>query len=766
MTEAEGETTIVDPLSNDEQIRAVLDQFAASHQEVDAKPRRAPAKKKVEAAVPDESEESEERALEPGESMPGATFDGMGGEDLDDEDDEPDGLPVVHRKPKPDVGQKDDIWAWYEKFKIGVDPDMSIQLLRTYPKIFPNGVVAEGPLDAFPTPIDEEYIARTYGGGMYEIFAMGPGKGGHGRRRFSKYTVKIPGAADSTKPSSLVRDAAGRGDTRMQPAQPPAPSENVGVVQQALKTLEKSSDDAQRRAKTAEDRVLAGAANGTTEAGRLADVIREESDKRIQLMREQSERESRQLEERLRDRDQKIEELRGEVTHMQNATPGMIKEMAEALRPQQQAPGMGQDMMNSILTKHAAEIEAMRSGYSREVEATRAAHLREIDAMRQSHERERDGDRREAAAREQRVVDQLEQAREERRRDNEMHKQIQEQRDTASRDREQSRIDLVETMWQARLRSAEESSNFRISALSADAERLRNEVAELRSKAREDGDVYTQFEKAKGLLDMAREHAGGGLGGESEPVMPAQPQGGQKSVIDQVMEHGPTIAKVIGDLVGGDAGGKKKRRQQQEQPPMGAVVNTPQGRMVVTPQGFVPEQIFLQHMSGRQNVQPRMFQQPQQQPQQHPQQQQQPQQQPQPTQAQPQRPQQSRRTSRPQNEGVVQEAPAPNVVVAPNIYDAQAQIAGANEPLSGTAASFVAKALDHGLNGAMEIDEFIEDIQKKVPETYLQDLVKYTAPEVIASIREHAPKSLALSPGGLEFTAGVMHHLRAMYGIT
>ena len=186
---------------------------------------------------------------------------------------------------------------------------------------------------------------------------------------------------------------------------------------------------------------------------------------------------------------------------------------------------MGQDMMNSILTKHAAEIEAMRSGYSREVEATRAAHLREIDAMRQSHERERDGDRREAAAREQRVVDQLEQAREERRRDNEMHKQIQEQRDTASRDREQSRIDLVETMWQARLRSAEESSNFRISALSADAERLRNEVAELRSKAREDGDVYTQFEKAKGLLDMAREHAGGGLGGESEPVMPAQPQG-------------------------------------------------------------------------------------------------------------------------------------------------------------------------------------------------------------------------------------------------
>lgn len=764
MIETDGET-VVDPLSSDTQIRAVLDQFAAAHQTVDAKPKRTTAKKKAEAPVPD-SEESEERDLEPGESLPGAQFEGMGGEDLDDEDDEPDGLPVRHKIPKPDVKQAEDIWAWYEKYKVGLNPEMDVQLWRAYPKIFPNGVVAEGPLDTFPMPIDESFIASTYGGGIYEVYAMGPGKNGHGRRRYSKFTVKIPGVADSTKPSSLVKDAAGKGEMRMQPAAPQQPSENVGVVQQALKTLEKSSDDAQKRAKTAEDRVLAGAANGTTEAGRLADVIREESDKRIQMMREQSARESQQLEARLRDRDQKIEELRGEVNQMQNATPGMIKEMAEALRPQQQAPGMGQDMMNSILSKHAAEIEAMRSGHAREVDATRAAHLREIDAMRLSHERERDGDRREAAAREQRIVDQLEQAREERRRDNEMHKQVQEQRDTASRDREQSRIDLVETMWQARMRSAEESSNFRISALSADAERLRGEVAELRSKSREDGDVYAQFEKAKALLDMARE-AGGGLGDSEPAALPAQAPTSQKGIIEQMVEYGPLIAKTVGDLVGGDAGGKKKRRQP---PPMGSVINTPQGRMVVTPQGLIPEYAYAQAVNGQQNAQPRMFpQQPQRvqmqaQPVQQPQQPQQPPQQAQPQPQQP-RPQQ-RRTSRPQGEAPAQDAgQGEHVVVAPNIYESQKQMVEAKEPLSGTMASFVAKALDVGLNEAMEVEEFINDIRVKVPETYLQDLVKYTAQEVLASVREHAPKSLALSPGGIEFTANVMQRLRAMYGI-
>ena len=762
----ESRTEIVDdPLSSDMQIRAVLDQFAASHQTVEAKPGKRAAKKK-EAPV---TEPEEERELEPGESLPGAMFEGMGSEDLDDEDEEPDGLPVVHRKPKPDAGQKDDIWGWYEKFKVGQDPDMSIQLFRTYPKIFPNGVVAEGPLDAFPTPIDEEYIASTYGGGMYEIYAMGPGKGGHGKRRFSKFTIKIPGAADSSKPSSLVRDAS-KGEARMQAPVVAAPSENVGVVQQALKTLEKTSDDAQKRAKALEDRFYSGAASGIAESAKFTGLVREEFDKRAALLREQGERETQRLEERLRDRDQVIESLRGEVNKMQNATPGMFKEMADALRPQPGNGVAGQEMVNSLLTKHAAEIEAMRGGHAREVEATRAAHMREIEAMRASHDREREGDRREAAAREQRVVDQLASAREERVRDREMSKEMQEARDTASRDREQNRIDLVETMWQARIRSAEESTNFRVNSLSAELERLRGELAELRSKAREEGDVYAQIERAKQLLDVARDGVGG-LSGDVEPAATVEPRAAPKGMIEQLVEYGPMIGKVVTDIVNSDAvGGKKKKQRQQQPPPMGSVVNTPQGRMVVTPQGLVPEHLYAQQVQAQQSQQPRMF--PQQAPQQvrmqasaQPQQPRPPQppahwQQPQDAQQQP--PQQpQRRTSRPQGEAPA----AQGVVVAPNIYESQEQMAGAKEPLSGTMASFIAKALDDGLNQALEPDEFIVAIRGKVPETYLQDLVKYTSAEVVASIREHVPRSLALSPGGLEFADGVMRRLRAMYGI-
>lgn len=767
MIEVEGEV-VAKNISDDDQIRAVFNQFQTAHQETDVKPRRrGPAKKKVEAPMPAEFDDEEEKGLEPGESLPGATFEGMGPEGLDDEDDEPGDLPVKRRPPKPDPQRGEDIWSWYDKYAVGQNPEMDVQLWRVYPKIFPNGVVAEGPLDTFPMPIDESFIASTYGGGIYEVHAMGPGKNGHGRRRYSKFTVKIPGIPDSTKPSALVRDAAGKGEPRMQGPIPVPPSENVGVVQQALKTLEKTSDDAQKRAKVAEDRVIAGATSGSTEAVKIIDLVREDAGKREQLLREQQSRESRQLEERLRDRDRKLNELQGEVKQMQNAAPTLFKEMADALRQPVQAPGVNQEMMNNLLTKHAAEIEAMRNGNAREIEAMHAAHLREIESMRKSYGGDRESDRREAAAREQRIVDQLEQAREERRRDNEMHKQMQEQRDTASHEREKSRVDLVETMWQSRMHSAEESASFRVNSLSAELERLRGELADLRSKAREDGDAYAQIEHAKQLLNVARDSVGGGLG-DVETVAPVVQQGGQKNILDQVMEYGPAIGKMVTDLVGADAG-KKKRRQQQPMPPMGSVVNTPQGRMVVTPQGFIPEYLYAQTVASQQHAQPRMF--PQQQRQQVPMQQQPMPQQPMPQNQQraPQQTPQARRTSRPPDDALLSSAPpAPveHVVVAPNIYEAQEQMEGAKEPLSGTAASFVAKALNDGLNEAMEVDEFIDEIRKKVPETYLQDLVKYTAAEVLASVQEHAPKSLALSPGGVEFTTAVMQRLRIMYGIT
>lgn len=611
---------------------------------------------------------------------------------------------------------------------------------------------------------------------------------------------------------------------------PPPVTENTSVTQQALKTLEKVSDDAQKRAKTLEDRMYNGAASGVAEATKMADIVRDESDKRVQLLREQAEREARYLreqsdreakllEQRLQERDRELEQLRGEVRQMQQAAPGTIREIVDMVRPNRPDGSISQEVMNSLLSKHGIELEAMRSAHAREIEATRAAHLREIESIRQSNERDRDADRREAAAREARIADQLAQVREERRRDMEMNRQMQEQRDSSSRDREQSRVELVDTMWQARMRSAEEAANFRIAALSAEAERLRGEIADLRSKAREDGDVYSQIEKAKQLLDVARDMGGGSSGGSSlgsdidmsPPPPPPPPPPPAKGVIDQVMEHGPMIAKIVGDLVGSDTK-KKTKRQAPAAPPMGSVVNTPQGRMVVTPQGMVPEYIYAQNVRNQTAPQMRMFQPPPmpQLPQpgmQMPQMPQMPQQRPQRGPAQrgpgprgpqprnaagrmqgrpmPAQQQAPRRTSRPsdelsdvlaemndadQDEGQMMERDAGAsrdelVVAAPNIFEAEEQVAGAKEPLSGTAAMFVARALDDGLNEAMEVDEFINAIKQRVPEEYLQDLVKYTAQEVIAGVREHAPRSMALSPGGLEFTSAVMARLRAMYGI-
>ncbi len=842
MISGDPHTEIVDPLSGDDEIRQVLSSFAAAHQVEGAKPtKRAAVKKKpekvepppapVRTSDPDLDDDEEEPEMDDSDESEETQFEGMASEDdSGDDDDGSDGLPPASRarKPKPEAGQKDDIWAWYEKFKIGVDPDMDIQIIRVYPKIFPNGVVAEGLLDTCPTPIDAEYVARTYGGGRYEIYAMGPGKGGHGRRRYSKYTLSIPGIANSAMPSSLAKDAIGKGDTRMQQpvvVAPPPVTENTSVTQQALKTLEKVSDDAQKRAKSLEDRMYNGAATGVAEATKMADIVRDESDKRVQLlreqaerearyMREQSEREAKLLEQRLQERDRELEQLRGEVRQMQQAAPGTIREIVDMVRPSRPDGSISQEVMNSLLSKHGIELEAMRSAHAREIEATRAAHLREIESIRQSNERDRDADRREAAAREARIADQLAQVREERRRDMEMNRQMQEQRDASSRDREQSRVELVDTMWQARMRSAEEAANFRIASLSAEAERLRGEIADLRSKAREDGDVYSQIEKAKQLLDVARDMGGGssssssGLGSDIDltpPPPPPPPPPPAKGVIDQVMEHGPMIAKIVGDLVGSDTK-KKPKRQAPAAPPMGSVVNTPQGRMVVTPQGMVPEYIYAQNVRSQVNPQMRMFQAPQmpqlgapmqQGPQQRGPQQRGPQQRgpgqrmqgPQqrgPGQRMQGRPlpqQAPRRTSRAQEEmdemlaqmgdddqeqEQQQSAEASGedlVVAAPNIFEAEEQVAGAKEPLSGTAAMFVARALDDGLNEAMEVDEFINAIKQRVPEEYLQDLVKYTAQEVIAGVREHAPRSMALSPGGLEFTSAVMARLRAMYGI-
>ena len=840
---------VVNPIVGDDEIQQVLSSFAAAHQSADSKPaRKTPARKK-----PDKEEKVEKPAqvqrplvdtriafdtgeegdmeseIEADGELVGSQFEGMAlGDEMEDDDDGSDGLPPASRarRPKPDAGQKDDVWSWYEKFKIGSDPEMDIQIVRVYPKIFPNGVVAEGLLDTCPTPVDAEYIAKTYGGGRYEIHAMGPGKNGHGRRRYSKYTLSIPGVANSAVPSSLAKEAIGKGETRMQaPVVVAPPSENSSVTQQALKTLEKVSDDAQKRARTLEDRMYSGVATGVAEATKLADLVREESDKRIALLREQAEREakhlkdqaereSKLLEQRLQERDKEIDSLRVEVRQMQNAAPGTLKEIVDMVRPNRPDNAVSQELMNSLLSKHSTETEAMRAAHVREIDATRSAHLREIESLRQSNERDRDSDRRDSVSREQRLADQVDQVREERRRDLEMHRQLQDQREAASKEREQNRVGLVETMWQARMRSTEEAFNFRIQSLSAETERLRGELSDLRSKARDDGDVYSQIEKAKQLLEVARD-VGGGLSGDGEPVSapamampPPPPPPASKGVIDQVMEHGPMIAKIVTDLVGADTR-KKARRQppmpgampgamQPSMPPLGSVVSTPQGRMVVTPTGMVPEQAYLQNVRMQSMQQPRMFQSPQlpgipttqvgqgqrptmqgrgpqgapmQQPRRMPQQQ---------MSGMPgwgagsqmARPQPPKRTSRGEheipedfNEEAVDES-QDYVVAAPNIFEAEEQMAGAREPLSGTAASFVAKAIDDGMNDAMEVDEFIDAVKQKVPESYLQDLVKHTPQEVIASVREHAPKSLALSPGGLEFTTAVMTRLRAMYGIT
>ena len=277
MISGDPHTEVVDPLSGDDEIRQVLSSFAAAHQVEGAKPsRKTPAKKKEEKPAPpppaaerEPEPQDEEFDMDTDGELAESQFEGMASDDgADDDDDGSDGLPPASRarKPKPDAGQKDDIWSWYDKFKIGVDPDMDIQIVRVYPKIFPNGVVAEGLLDTCPTPIDQEYIARTFGGGRYEIYAMGPGKNGHGRRRYSKYTLSIPGVANSAMPSSLAKDAIGKGDTRMQaPVVAPPSTENTSVTQQALKTLEKVSDDAQKRARTLEDRMYNGVTSGVAQ---------------------------------------------------------------------------------------------------------------------------------------------------------------------------------------------------------------------------------------------------------------------------------------------------------------------------------------------------------------------------------------------------------------------------------------------------------------------------------------------------------------------
>lgn len=734
-------------------------------------------REKRESSMSDEAKESVTEDASSG-------FDGMAPPGQADDDFHDEFKAAEHVRPKPKSDARNDLGAFYEKWKVGVDPEISIRIQRVYPKIFPNGIMAEGPLEEHITPIDESYIASSFGGGRYEVWIMGPGKDGNGRRKYAQHLVTIPGEPNTDRPSKLV--AARRSDSvEAKPALPvPVVSgaEPVGVTQQALKTLEKVSDQERQRAESLEQKLMQKLAASSNEASALAELVKKQADEKIALLREQNERERQAAEERIRERDAKINEIREEIRQMQNNGLGQVKEVLSILGPSQAAP---QQMIESLLAKHAQEIEAMRAAHAREMESVRAAHLREIEIMREAHARDLDSERRVAADRERRLADEVAQAREERRRDQELARTVQEQRDQASRDREQMRVDALNDMWQSRLRSADESANFRINALQAEIERLRGEVSELRSKQREDGDVFSQIEKARSLIDMAKEV--GGLGGEErvreEPIIRPEPQ---KSVVDQVVQAAPMVMETLEKFLGSDTKKKKRSAPQAAMPPLGSVVNTPQGRMVVTPQGLVPEMAYRQYITQTQQAQlqpPRMFSPPS------------PGMVPGQAQGRGQEQGQGARTSRPRKSALqthsdayiaspekAEQAAVPTapiqpaipissvpqdevVVAASNIYEGQEQMEGAREPLSATAATFVAQAIDEGLNSALEVDEFIDRVRQRVPETYLQDLVKYSPVEILEAIGKHQPKSLALTPAGRVFTHRAFLKLRAMYGL-
>lgn len=536
-------------------------------------------------------------------------------EELDTDDLLPKKLP----KPVENVKTIGDLCA---KYDIGDSPEFKLQVYRTYPKMFPGAMKADGFYDTWNEPIDLEMIQSEYGGGTYRVVVIGP----HPTRtnlpkHYDSISVQIPGNPkyDRLPKAMQGREHADDGKNsgaQISAPQMPTPTENPKLVESAMKmAFEQAKMEREERReieRRSEERERERYQHQSQQQQNydpskvyepIVDAERRRADDLLRSERERAESERRFMEERLSEEKRNREEFERKMQVEQSTKRSLaqeVRDLQEAGLFKSGDEGMAKAMLEQILEKHRGEMDAVQRQHAEFIKSIRDSHQQEQQSIRESHRRELEAEREASRNREQRIEERLQSEREERKRDqdrsremlNEREQRYREtlaERDQQWKDRMAQQEQMLNQSWESRHNALISSYENRIQWQQGEIDRVKSELSEAKHRQREEQDPISQIHKWAELKNTFKDtfkdevpsqsasSSGIGLSGSGDDWKTAFAEGLSDRMPD-------LIKSIVGGFSG--AGGQQQQVAAQDYA-VGQEVDTPQGKMVVvqTPDG-------------------------------------------------------------------------------------------------------------------------------------------------------------------------------------
>jgi len=510
-------------------------------------------------------------------------------------------LPQQAVKPAENVKSLGDIIA---KYNIGNSPEFKLQVWRTYPKIFPGGVKADGFYDTWDQPLTEELIQSEYGGGNFRVVVMGPHPTKPNTlKHYDSVSLNLAGTPKyDRQPKAVQQSQTSGGDAA--PATPPMMmmgQENAKLSETAMKLAVDMANKEREERIRVEERADQKAAFAVTATQPAVEAERRRADDLIRAERERSELERKIMQERFEEARAEQKKLLERIEQMEANRPSVAAELERILPFTQQKQGDGESggkvaerMMESVLEKHRIEMESMRAQHqqmldnmSKQHEATlssmRSSHQHEIATMREAAARELQAEREAGMRRQERSDDQLRMEREERRRDQERHREVLEANDRTWKERIEMQLASTNQSWESRHQSVVATYENQILWKQQEIDRLKAELTDVRARMTDNSDPIAIVHKAKEIREaIGGPEAASGSGGSSGGIGMSGTDDWKSLAVEGLTERAPQLLQVLGSMFSGQP------QQPQQQYQVGQTVLTPQGEMVViqTPQGL------------------------------------------------------------------------------------------------------------------------------------------------------------------------------------
>lgn len=533
-------------------------------------------------------------------------------------------LPRKLPKPVENVKTLGDLCAKYE---IGDSPDFKLQVYRSYPKMFPGAMKADGFYDTWNEPLDMEMIQSEYGGGTYRVVVVGPHpKSPNLPKHYDSISVQIPGHPNYERLPKAMQGKEHANDDKQSvggqqpqyPPQMPTPAENPKLVESAMKMafdqakLEREERREMERRAEERDRERQQQAQQQPQYDPsklyepVVDAERRRADDLLKSERERNEAERRHMEERISEEQRRREEFERKVQMEQSSKRSLAQEITDLKDAgifKTGDEGIAQSMLNQILEKHRSEMDGLQQQHREFIKSLRDGHQSEIQALRESHRREMEAERESSRNREQRIEERLNSEREERKRDqdrareqaNEREQRYREtlaERDQQWKDRMDQQQQMLNQSWESRHNALISSYENRIQWQQGEIDRLKTELSEAKHRQREEQDPVAQlhkFSEMKNVFkDTFKDEVQPQSGSSSSGGIGLSGSGGEdwKTALAEGMSE--RIPDIIKSVAGGFAGAGGAQQQQAAQNyEVGQEVDTPQGKMIVvqTPDG-------------------------------------------------------------------------------------------------------------------------------------------------------------------------------------